>query len=187
MGRYLSFYIVEQDIEHQKIHDNVCFDLEYQLDNEELIDTIEKKLVHNNTSAQDKRKHIENEYIGNINKHNLCPKCKMFMIGICGDVTVDSLHIRHSYSNPIWSSDYNIKDLSLGTSRSEFVRLFRTDSSYFEIFAHHIERGYAYINDLGTPRTETDKEAFDETIRILHFLERWVNNEKVHVILEDDY
>lgn len=174
MGKYISFYIVDKGTEHKKHLGQKCFDLEFQPDQ----DIIKEKMLEQHD--------IEYELICNNQKHSMCPKCKMFMIGICDDVVKDSLHIRHSYSNNIWSSDYNIQDLSLGSSTTNFVKLFRNDMQYFEIFANHVDRGYAYLKELGKPIRANDQEAYNETLRILRFLEKWMNDTTVHMIMEYD-
>ena len=180
MGRRISFYIVDKDKEHEQDNGQLCMSLEYQPDHKDVLDMLACQL--NNHSMCD----IEYEYICNPPKQEICAKCKMFMIGVHGANIKDDLHIRHCYSNPIWQSDYNIQDLSLGSSRTAFINLFRNDMNYFEVFESDVRRGYAYLEQLGTPKRTSDKEAYDETKRVLQFLEKWVDDGGVHVIMEVD-
>jgi hypothetical protein len=183
MGKHISFYVIDKDNQHTKDNGTMCLDLEFQHDNDDVVDMLDCRLYNH----APKRKICDYDKRYQIECLNICPKCKMFMVGIHGGNIKDSLHIHHNYSNPIWTSDYNIQDLSLGSSTTTFVKLFRNDMQYYEIFESDVKRGYAYLEQLGTPKRTSDKEAYDETMQVMRFLERWVDNDTVYIIMEEEY
>lgn len=186
MGRYISFYIVDKDQEHKQDNGQICLGLEYQPDHKDLVDMLVCHLNNHSMCDQERRNYIEYEYLCNSAKQKVCQKCKMFMVGIQCAIVKDNLHIHHSYSNPIWDSNYSIQDMSLGSSTTSFVNLFRNNMQYYEIFESDVRRAYTYLEQLGTPKRTSDKEAYDETKHVLHFLEKWIDNGSVYVIMEVD-
>jgi hypothetical protein len=188
MGRSINFYIVPKNIPHDTTK-QLCFSWEFQDDECEIEIDICWKLMPNvilDKAAKHKLLY-ENLYGYDIDVCHWCPKCFMFANGLYSSpVLLASECISHSYSNGIWNSKWNIKDLWLGSSSSSFVNLFRNDYLYREICSDDIRIAFETIEDLGEPLRISDKEACEETLRVLNFLREWTSNENVYVILEDE-
>ena len=188
MGRSLNFYIVPKNIPHDTTK-QLCFSWEFQDDEDVVDNAICHKLMQDNildTATKNKLLH-DNLYRYDIDIGHWCPKCFMFANGLYSSpVLLASESCSHSYSNPIWNSKWNIKDLWLGSCNSPFVNLFRDDYLYREICSEDIRIAFETIAELGEPLRMSDKEACEETLRVLNFLREWTSNENVYVILEDE-
>jgi hypothetical protein len=209
MGRDLSWYVIPKNIEHDKTK-KICLNYEFQGDEEDVRAEVYEKVTgespmfdyktHDGETGKEyfKRKQafydnvnkVAYEYINDFDKKHMdewCPKCHMFANGLYDTPTVlakDDIH--HSYSSLYWRSKWNIKDLYLGSSETEFVRLFRDDYYYREITAEDVERALEIIEDLGVPKRNSDIEACEETMSILNFLKKWTQQDDVIVIMEDE-
>lgn len=125
-----------------------------------------------------------NNYDG---KHDWCAKCHMFVRGIYDNpLVIAHEHIGHSYSSPYWWSKWNIKDMYLGSADDEFVRLFNPQIHYGVIDNEDVRNAIEKVADLGEPLRTSDKEACEETMRVLNFLDEWTQKEDVFVIMEDE-
>lgn len=188
MGRSLNFYIVPKNIPHDTSK-QLCFSWDFQNDEHEIETDICWKLMPNVILDKATRYTLllENVYGYDIDTSHWCPKCLMFANGLhSSSVLMASESCSHSYSNPIWNSKWNIKDLWLGSSNSPFVNLFLDEYLYREIDGNDVRIAFDTIKDLGEPLRMSDKEACEETLRVLNFLQKWTSNENVHVILEDE-
>lgn len=209
MGRDLSWYVIPKNIEHDKTK-KICLDYEFQGDKEDVEAEVYEKVtgesplfdythLDGETTGEffkrkkdfdDKICRITYEYISDYDekhKDEWCPKCQMFADGLYGaSVVLAKTEIHHSYSSLYWRSKWNIKDMYLGSSDTEFVRLFRDDYYYREITADDVERAIEQIKDLGVPKRNSDIEACEETMSILSFLKKWTQQEDVIVIMEDE-
>jgi len=188
MGRSINFYVVPKNIPHDTAK-QLCFSWEFQDDEREIENDICHELMPNVILDKDTRYTLllENLYGYDIDTSHWCPKCFMFANGLhLSPVLLASDSISHSYSNGIWNSKWNIKDLWLGSSNSPFVNLFRNDYLYREICSENVRDAFETIAELGEPLRMSDKEACEETLRVLNFLDEWISNENVYVILEDE-
>lgn len=209
MGRHLSWYVVPKNIEHNK-NKMICLDYEFQCDEEEVKAEVYEKVTGKSSlfdyTSQEgettrdfcKRKRdfddnickVAYEYIydyGEKHQDEWCPKCHMFANGLYDTSVILAKHdIQHSYSSLYWRSKWNIKDMYLGSSETEFVRLFRDDYYYREITVEDVERALEIIQGLGVPKRNSDIKACDETMSILNFLKKWTQKEDVIVIMEDE-
>lgn len=209
MGRDLCWYVVPRNIEHDKTK-KICLDYEFQGDEEDVKYEVYEKVTGKSplfdykhldgesTKEYYARKNdFENnvgkiafEYINdwdNKHKNEWCPKCQMFASGLYdASVVLAKTSIHHSYSSLYWSSRWNIKDKYLGSSDTEFVRLFRDDYYYREVSAYDVERAIEQIQELGTPKRNSDIEACEETTSVLSFLKYWTEKDDVIVIIEDE-
>lgn len=209
MGRHLSWYVVPKNIEHDQTK-RICLEYEFQGDEEDIKAEVYEKVTGESslfdytsqegetTSDFCKRKrdfdysicNVAYEYINDYDekhKDEWCPKCHMFANGLYGtSVILAEDNIQHSYSSLYWRSKWNIKDMYLGSSETEFVRLFRDDYYYREITAEDVERALEIIEDLGVPKRNSDIEAYNETMSILNFLKKWTKREDVLVVMEDE-
>ena len=101
-------------------------------------------------------------------------------------LVIASNNISHSYSNPIWNSDWNIKDLYLGSGTTDFVRRFSKDHMYREISKRDIQNAIVYIEQLGNAIRKSDVEAKNETQEVLEFIQQYINDDNVIIIMEDE-
>lgn len=179
MGRDLHWYVIPKHIRHEPSK-LLCFNWEFQPDQYEIINDIETKTGKNMFDYI-----YSSEYC-----KEWCPKCHMFACGLYDSpLVVAHHHIGHSYSNPIWSSRWNIHRLVLGDSDTPFAQLFRDDMMYREITPANLactKRLITYIN--GEPLRTSDIEAYNEAKEVIDFLECWtVKSDQYHVIMRDEY
>ena len=208
MGRDLNWYVLPKNIEHQP-EKLLCFNYEFQKDENEIEKDVSDKLLGETSSEYDwHRLDGESgiEFIRRINQlkkerrsmvwdcinnydgnHDWCAKCHLFARGVYDSpLVIAQEHIGHSYSSPYWSSNWNIKDMYIGSSNGEFVRLFNPDILYREIDNEDVRDAIEQVSDLGEPLRTSDKEAYEETMRVLNFLDEWTQKEDVYVIMEDE-
>ena len=208
MGRDLYWYVLPRDVRHDATK-QLCFNYEYQPDESEVISHVYERMT--GKSSKFDYKDIEGEsgksflqrmkdFENNVNsttfdvmmndkyKHHWCPKCYMFANCIFASSLVqEHIHIRHSSSSPYWKSSWNIQDLSIGTSNSQFISLFRNDNMYREVTKYHVQVAKGKLEELGDPLRTSDKEAYEETVKVIEFLEKWTEKDDVIVIMEDEY
>ena len=193
MGRDLSWYIIPKTLVHDRSK-ALCLNLEYEPEKDDkgtLIYNYFNKDKDCNMYCCETNKSIEKiEYsylYSNEKNKQWCPICKMYMNGLYDSSIVLGKHsIHHSYSNPIWMSDWNIKDFYMGSSSTPFIRKFDKEHMYREIFINDINYLYERIEILGIPVRTSDKKAYEETIYILEFLKQWVEKDDIIVIMQDE-
>ena len=203
MGRSLNFYALPCKIEHDTSK-KLCFNWEFQDDEDIMRDDIYERVKDPNDKEdlcsgmeyfknlkkqQEKKSEVLYNYMyeDGAEKSHWCPVCFLYATGIYGSsliIAEDS--VNHSYSNPIWDSRWNIKDQWIGSSNSSFVRKFRDDSMYREVTSYDVERALEILDELGTPLRHSDKEACEETTRILQFMKYWTEKDDVIVVLQDE-
>lgn len=190
MGRDLYWYIIPKKIEHDATKP-VCLSLEYEPDEDEIYE-----LIYEHVNGKDDRgalrqtmKELTYNYrYRHEHRHKWCPKCFMLVNGIHAfPLVIAHEHIGHSYSNPIWNSDWNIKDMYMGTSSTPFIRRFSKYKMYREISKQDIDRAYQDIEQLGECMRTSDREAKKETLMILDFLSKYSDDENVMIILSDEF
>jgi F0F1-type ATP synthase beta subunit len=96
------------------------------------------------------------------------------------------MSVNHSYSNPIWSSKWNIKDLYIGSANTTFATLFRDDQLIREIMDDDVDNALEFITSLGEPLHKSDKEAYEETKEILDFLKKYTSSKDFIAIIKDE-
>jgi hypothetical protein len=170
MGRTLSWYIVPRFLEHDKTKE-LCFDLEYEPEDSELL--------FDNTVIAHKCLYSEDH------ETMWCPKCLMFAHGYLEDISLESLDISHSYGNPIWRSDWNIRYFCGGSS-SNFTHLFDRDRLYKEVTKRDIAYLQSDLEDLGEPVRPNDIAACKETMEVIDFCKKWMDNDSVRIIKDDE-
>ena len=161
MGRNLSWYVIPKALEHDpsKLH---CFNLECEPNDVDW-------------------------FYDNDNACDWCPKCRLFIHGLdCHTPTVASEHIIHSYSNAIWWSPWSIYRLRIGRSNGDFVCRFNSQRLYQEVNANDLHFVESKLDALGTPITDYDNEAFEETKNVLAFIKKYINNKEYIVIMVDE-
>lgn len=203
MGRTITFYVISNKIEHDK--SKFCFDFEFEPEQNDweytekyykMINPHIKDLVREDypnekeySKAICNRINEQNNLWNSLNYKDLwCPKCNMYKYGIWScDFIINKMYIFHSYSNPIWESEWNIGKCYLGSSNTNFTRRFSKKDIIREITEEDIIHEYERIEKMGEPILTSDIEAKEETIRVLDFLERYSNREDVYLIVLDEY
>lgn len=207
MGRDLYWYVLSRDVQHDTTK-NLCFNYEHQHDEDEVISDVYERIT--GKSSKFDYKYIEdesgtlfftrrNDFINEVNsttfdimtsdkyKPDWCPKCCMFANGVvASDLVQEHIHICHSYSSPYWTSSWNIQHLCIGTSKSQFVSLFRNDNMYREVTKYHVQVAKGRLEELGLPLRTSDKEAYKQTMEVIEFLDKWTEKDNVIVIMEDE-
>ena len=178
MGRLLEWKIITSDIEKHDVTKELCIQsLEYEPEEHE------KQEIYKKLNIDNKLLYQYNEEYNNI----WCGRCKMFLSGsFTSNSIIDSINIEHSYSNSIWDSEWNIKNFYLGSTKTNFIRCISSHHLFREITKDDIDFCYKKINYLGEPIRENDKNAKNETIKILLFLEKYIN-QAVYIIFIDEY
>jgi hypothetical protein len=191
-------------MEHDKSK-QICLDLEFESDDSQNIDTKIFNIVNPckeiicgdypihadfRNALQERKEKIREicfQYKYDDDKTDKwCKKCFTYANGIHNN-KIDSIDIQHSYSNPIWRSDWNIKDLYMGSSTTSFMRRFSKDRQYREIFDDDVNEAYKRIENIGIPIRDSDVEAKKETLEVLDFLKKYTGMSDVHIIIEDEY
>lgn len=207
MGRDLNWYVLPKVIEHDKTK-KICINLEFQEDDDVLKEQLYEKITNESPyfdykkiegeSSSDyfKRKRLFEDKINTTSwkylykdehKIDWCPKCHLFAAGIYfSSLIIDSFHIGHSYSNPYWWSKWNIQEFYLGDSDGDFVSLFKSDALYRQITYDAVQRAKERIKELGEPKRQSDKDAFEEAMELMEFLEKWTSNDDVIVVMKDE-
>ncbi len=209
MGRDINWYVIPSSIEHDN-GKTICMKWEFQEDVDDIEEQVYSKVTGNSTEFHydsSKESEIEGRFINQLLKHKKnvgdithdyiyneihkdewCPKCLLFARGFYNSpLLAATMNIGHSYSNPYWSSDWNIRDLHIGSSTTAFVKLFRNDNMYYEINSHDVKNAIEQVNNLGKPLRTTDKEACEETMMVLDFLALWTKNDSFRVIMQEEY
>lgn len=210
MGRSLNWYILPKNIEHDKSK-QLCLDIEYQPEKDDCeirhklyniinpdakkiddryIDTDTfKKWIEESRLRDEEEKKLERHYLYSDDKKNCwCPMCLMYINGLYDtSLVIDSFNISHSYSNPIWGSDWNVKNLYMGDSTTDFVRCFDNDQMYREISKDDVERAFKTIENTGKAIRVSDREAKEETLQVLEFLKKYMEDDNVRMIISDEY
>lgn len=208
MGRDLALYVLSRNIEHDKT--KMCIDLEFEPEKDEIDELIyrcinpdEKEPERTNDFNMNIIKRIKRneviqectyKYVNSYVKEDIlkwCPKCCMYARGLyisnlydCSIVKT-SINIGHSYSNPIWNSKWNIKDLYIGDSMTDFCKRFESKWMYREITADEFKKTKDYIAYLGEPIRTSDKDAYNETLDIFDFIEKNLDPDNI-IIFEDE-
>ena len=80
----------------------------------------------------------------------------------------------------------NIKGMYMGCDTTEFCRRFSRNKMYNEIRKDDVERASRSLRDLGEPIRTPDKEAREESLEVLEFIEKFMNDDDVVVIFQDE-
>lgn len=174
----IDWYIIPKNISHDP-GKQYCFGWEFQPDKYEVLLDIQSKMG------------ISTDLCDFINKgmytDKWCPKCHMFAVGISATSPVCVAHhgISHSYANDaIWMSDWNVGKVLLGSYHTPFIKLFRADMMYSEVFQVDVAGARFDLRCKGAPLRTSDKYAHDEANIALDFIEKWTKgNDTYHVIM----
>ena len=197
MGRSLSFYAVNTNIPHDK-SDKICIDLEYEKDFEDLKEELYKNLypeedsnLRQCKSVDDYFLHRKNQnecWISNCpNKIDWCNRCRMFVDGLYGIDIFARIDFNHSYSNPIWWSDWHFYNMYPGHSHSGFCNRFDSQRMYCEIGESDIEYMKRNLSECGKPCKTSDLEASEETEEVINFCEQHIKNPEITIIYDREY
>jgi hypothetical protein len=191
MGRDIYWYAMQKTYEHDPSK-SICIDLEYELEHcTDVYNKIYDK-YHTDESEDLFLKHINKDKLGESYYWELtnkwCPKCHLYVHGLFhSPLLIDEHHIQHSYSNPIWSSDWNVRDTYMGSSRTDFIRHFSKDRLYREITIAEFEDVVERYNKIGKPIRDSDREAFEEAQDVFEFIRKWIYKDDVRVVISDEH
>jgi hypothetical protein len=166
----ISFYCIPKNIEHDKSK-IFCFDWNYEKDKNEINNDIYSRL---------EEKCMNSDFYG---EKEWCYKCKMFKYGF--DSSIEKIVINRDNSDPIWSSEWNIRNLQIGSYKTIFARKFCYNRGIREIDENDIICTIADINDYEEEILRTsDKLAYEETMNILNTLKKWLNQNNIILVEE---
>jgi hypothetical protein len=193
MGCDLCWFVVPTVIVHDTAKP-LCLGLEFEPENDDEVAGAIHALRHGPDACRDayakyakEVEAIKHESVWGEQGAEWCPACRMYARGLWDtSLVLASQHIHHSYSNPIWRSDWCIRDLYMGKSRTPFLRRFSNTHMYREVTAEDVAHARRKVEDLGEPIRTSDKDACEETLRILSFLERWTADANARVIMQDE-
>jgi hypothetical protein len=194
MGRSLCWYVVKLPKEHDKTLP-ICLDLEFEPEKNDyeiklqLYQIIHPEITDISYNIKNYKEISELWHSYKYNKKEMwCSKCKFFNNCIDdSDIVIDKLDIQHSYSNPIWTSEWCVRGLWLGSSSTDLMRRFSKEHLYREIKNEDVKRAYKKIEELGDPIRRCDVEAKEETMNVLEFLKKYMDREDVHLIMKDEF
>jgi hypothetical protein len=205
MGRSLHWYVVPKILDHDK--SKICIDVEFEpeRDDTEIEHRVYKVLNPDSqeieanaypsfrewiAATQERERIVKQTFEECTQNDRLCPKCRFYKEGFLFEspIVVASKHVSHSYSNPIWASDWNIKNMWMGSSTTDFVRRFSSERMYREISKRDVEQTYEKIERdfLGKAIRTSDVEAKTETEDVLKFLRQYMEDDNVLMIIEDE-
>jgi hypothetical protein len=171
MQNIISFYFIPKQLDHDK-NKLFCFNWDYEKDKMEIEEEINSYL---------EKIGVNTDYYGT---KDWCYKCKMFRYNFDSPV-INKLVISHNKEDPIWLSEWNIRNLHIGSNKKNFARKFCYNRRIREIDENDI---ISAINDINyydeVPLRISDKLAYDETIKILNELKNWINKD-VFIIIEE--
>jgi hypothetical protein len=178
MGRDLSFYAVNINIPHDKSA-KICLDLEHDLTHEELQDELFRHLY----PEEDSNLNDYSIYIKKTSKVDWCNRCYMFARSLYeAKAVIASVDFRHSYSDPIWRSDWHFYNMHPGKRHSDFCNRFDSDKMYREIDQSDITDLKESLCKYGKAYRTPDLEAIEETQKVIKFCEEHIKNPEVTII-----
>jgi hypothetical protein len=121
-----------------------------------------------------------------VEKHNVCSKCKLLSVGITNSIVIDSYCIEYNPLKITSKSKYAFPNLSFGSSSTEFCSIFKDRINYVEMSNNDIQEAFGKLDSLGKPCNSVDKEAYDETLHALQFMKIWSQFEKIRIIMQYD-
>ena len=189
MGRDLSWYIIPTTLEHESAKP-LCLKLDFEPEKDHKGDLLYAHFHPEGIDEYDLKgiENLELSYLYETDKNTeWCSLCNLYMSGLCySEVVLDNYGLHHSYSNPIWGSDWNIKGFCMGSSTTPFIRKFDREHMYREITPANVASVVDQLDALGDPVRTSDKEAQQETMEVLRFLQKWAGRGDVRMIMCDE-
>ena len=201
MGRSLNLYAIPSTIVHDSSK-RICMNWEYERScdeaKEELHSHLNKDKTYENyrdqladvakTWSSNKSRGWDAKYKAVYNQ-DWCPWCEVFS----GEGLYDSqivkarMDVHHSYSSPIWMSDWHFYKMYPGKSHSDIINRFRNDRMYREITQSDVNDVKMSLERLGKAYCTADREALDETGRFVRFCESCLKEPDTIVIYESEF
>ena len=214
MGRSLTFYVSKIEDNHKKTEGKYCFEVECYGDHKKMTEIREELYEDEKLYPKSLGEELEEFYELNPdcdlktkykaqreifkryhevidkcfkNKDLWCSKCFRNINGLFESLVIDSMDISHPYSNNIWWSKWNVKELYLG-SETYYTKTLGHDYNYREITKEDIQEAYKKTDGLGNIGMLCyDIEAKDECLRVLDFLSKYADDNSVRMIIEEEY
>lgn len=199
MGRSLNFYALPDRIEHDKSK-RFCMGWEHEQTHEETMDAVHAAVnggaaygTFREESAATERAWKENApYSWDRDEMKLgegwCPWCAAFANeGLYGSPLLKaSVGFCHSYSNPIWRSDWHFCRMYPGQDHTDIVNRFGSERMYRQVFDVDVDNMESSLESIGTAYCTADREARDDTERAIAFCRRWLGEPGTIVIYESE-
>ena len=112
--------------------------------------------------------------IGTGPSEHWCKWCAAFATGCPSFVTRAEFSVSHSYSNPIWSSQFHFFNMHPGSLYSDMANRFVNGRCYKEIAERDVADLESDLERRGTAYCTQDREALDETRRFIAFARSWL-------------
>ena len=177
MGKDIHFYCIDLDYPHEP--NKICAKWEYQPEEDDKYCDLLDLLDATAHMDQDNKLELKHKFDIDYNKvwdafdnKKICPRCAWFFQGGCGTpMILEGHHIQHGNSNPISRSDWFIDKLMvcIGTKAREYDSGHGCRDRLREDVIDSIKQ---QLEDLGTPIRTSDKEAYEESIRAVSWLEQ---------------
>lgn len=190
MGKALNWYIIDKTVLHTRIHTHTqdknkdlhCFNWDCEPEKDTKYEEMFEILKNNINDRFTWLNYLKVE--SKLDK--ICPVCLWYYEHYHEKlkIVLDNRTIGHSYSNPILGSDWFIDNLYLGKDCRDYDR---EHGSVRTIDIIDIEYVYIKLNDLGIPKRESDKEAYEETLDILEWTKTWLEDPNVSIIFFGEY
>lgn len=180
MGRDLAFYAVTRDVAHEPSR-LICLNWECEPTYDDFKHELDDHL-------QQKDAHKTYMYMYNLESteanQEWCPRCAMFTNGLSNSkAVVDGIDFIHSYSNPIWRSDWHFYNMYPGNDHTDFVNRFDSKCMYREMFQDDVERLKRGLATCGKAYRKVDLEATEETKKVVAFCEKWLLKNDEYMII----
>lgn len=199
MGRSLNFYALPDCIHHDRSK-RLCMRWEYEQTHEETKEAVHRAVKGDvtystfkeereatDTAWKENRPYSWGDADTTINE-DWCPWCAVFANeGLYGSPLLKaSIGFNHSYSNPIWRSDWHFYNMYPGESHSDMVNRFGSERMYREVFDRDVDQMESSLESVGTAYCTADREAKEETERAIGFCRRWLAEPGTVVIYESE-
>lgn len=200
MGRSLNLYAIPDTITHDTSKP-ICMQWDYERTHDEAKSELHGFLKADETYANSREEldDIDNTWKDNqvkswdknyntVHNQHWCPWCAVFASeGLFeSSVLKDSTSFNHSYSNPIWRSDWHFYNMYPGASHTDIVNRFSNERMYRQVFPEDIDRLKVGIRSSGSAYCTADREALEETNMFIEFCEKWLGEPNTAVIYESE-
>ena len=177
----MSFYAVKRNVPHEPSR-LICLNWECEPSYSDLTHELDEHLQQKDA----RKKHqvyVYNLEIVQVNPE-WCPRCAMFADGLYhSKVVADKIEFGHSYSNPIWRSDWHFYNMYPGNAHTDFVNRFEQNRLYREILQNDVDELKRGLVKCGKAYRKVDLEATDETESVVEFCERWLKQCDEYMII----
>lgn len=174
MGRCSTLYAVDPQIVHEP-DKRICLGWDYARTYEEATDELHEHLYPDESTANGKRireVYMEHDPWRPEGPDKWCRWCASFATGCPSFAKHAEFSVSHSYSNPIWGSDFHFHNMYPGSRHSDMANRF------IECFAVVTENDLVdmerQLEACGTAFCTHDREGAKETRDFIAFARQWL-------------